>query len=101
MEDNFYEVSSERLFPISKEQQLKQQKEQNEYERERPLITSVMKYLEREISRLEKVDSIKCTDDPEVFMREVKVNQEVCKILRQKLGTIKTKVRQFDKKKKS
>lgn len=98
MEDNFYETSSERLFPLSKEQQQRKQKERNDFERERPLITSVMEYLEKEIANLEKIDAIKHTNDPETFMREVMVNQKVCKVLRQKLGTIKTKVRQFDKK---
>ena len=99
MEDNFYQASTERLIKPPRKQEEKVQREKIAYERERPLITTVMKALEEEIAQREKVDAIKNTNDPEAFMREVAINQQVCAVLRQKLGKIKRKVNMFDKKK--
>ena len=97
-EDNFYQTSSERLIKIPEKQQEKLQKEKNSFERERPLITDVMKRLEETIGFLEKVDSIKNTSDPEKFMQEVAVNKQTCAVLRRELDFIKAKVSMYDKK---
>ena len=98
MEDNFYKASTERLIKPTERQQEKAQEDRNAFDKERPLITSVMKILEASISQREKVDSIKTTDDPEEFMREVAVNKQVCSILRQELEKIKGKVKMYDNK---
>ncbi len=97
MEDNFYQASSERLIPTPKAQADKIKKDKIAYNRERPLITSVMDRLEKAISDREKIDAIKDTKNPENFMREVEVNKQVCAILRSELATIKTAVKKFDK----
>jgi hypothetical protein len=97
MEDNFYQASSERLIPTPKAQADKIKKDKIAYNRERPLITSVMDRLEKAISDREKIDAIKDTKNPENFMREVEVNKQVCAILRSELAIIKTAVKKFDK----
>jgi len=97
MEDNFYQASSERLIPTPKAQADKIKKDKIAYNRERPLITSVMDRLEKAISDREKIDAIKDTKNPENFMREVEVNKQVCAILRSELDIIKTAVKKFDK----
>lgn len=97
MEDNFYQASSERLIPTPKAQADKIKKDKIAFNRERPLITSVMERLEKAISDREKIDSIKETKNPEDFMREVAVNKQVCAILRSELAVIKTAVKKFDK----
>lgn len=99
MEDNFYKVSTERLIQPPKEQQEKTKRDKILYERERPLITAVVKRLEEKISVYEKIDSVKNTTDPEAFMREIAVNKQTCAILRSELSWIKTKVKMFDDKK--
>lgn len=97
MEDNFYQASSERLIPTPKAQADKIKKDKIAYNRERPLITSVMDRLEKAISDRERIDAIKDTKNPENFMREVEVNKQVCAILRSELAIIKTAVKKFDK----
>lgn len=97
MEDNFYQASSERLIPTPKAQADKIKKDKIAFNRERPLITSVMERLEKAIADREKIDSIKETKNPENFMREVAVNKQVCAILRSELAVIKTAVKKFDK----
>lgn len=97
MEDNFYTTSTERLFGTPRKQQEKLQQSKNAFERERPLITAVMKHLAEEISIREKVDSITCKDNPEQFMREVEINKQVCNILRRHLSTLESKARMYDK----
>lgn len=99
MEDNFYQVSTERLIKPTKRQRKKVQQDKNAYEHERPLITAVMERLEKDIEKLEKIDSIKSLSNPEEFMREVAVNKEVCAVLRRELSVIKNKVKMFDAKK--
>ena len=96
MEDNFYKVSTERLIHIPKEQLEKTKRDKISYERERPLVTAVMKRLEEKIASYEKIDSIKTTDNPEDFMREVAVNKQVCATLKRELDWLKTKVKMFD-----
>lgn len=99
MEDNFYQVSTERLIEPPKKQQEKVQKDKRDFERERPLITAVMKRLEEDIAEYKKIDRISNTSDPEAFMREVAVNKQVCAILERELNVIKAKVRMYDNKK--
>lgn len=96
MEDNFYQVSTERLIAPPKEQQKKLRQDKNSFIKERPLITAEIESLKAEIAFREKVDSITETKDPEVFMREVEVNKQVCTILRKYLENLETKVRMFD-----
>ena len=100
MEDNFYQASTERLIPPTKEQQEKIHHGRIAFEKERPIVAAVIAHLEESIAYRERVDSIKKTDDPEAFMREVAINKEVCSILRHELNAINTKVRMFDGKKK-
>ena len=99
MEDNFYQASTEKLIKPTERQQEKVQQARNAFERERPLITSVMEILEKEIAYREKIDSITKIDDPESFMREITVNKQVCSILRRELNKIKGKVKMYDDKK--
>lgn len=99
MEDNFYLVSTERLIKPTKEQQKKVQRDRIAYEHERPLITAVMERIEKDISKLEKIDAVKNMDDPEKFMREIAVNKQVVSVLKRELNVIKVKVRMFDEKK--
>ena len=99
MEDNFYQASTERLIPPTKDQREKLQQSKNAFEKERPIINAVIETLEKEISFREKVDSITETKNPEDFMREVTVNKQVCAILRKNMETLKNQVRMFDKSK--
>lgn len=99
MEDNFYQASTERLIAPPKEQQKKLQQDRISFEKERPLVTTVIEHLEKEISFREKVDSITETKNPEAFMREIEVNKQVCAILRKQLQALETKVRMYDEKK--
>lgn len=100
MEDNFYEVSTERLIKPTSKQEERLQKAKNDFERERPLVTEVIKHLKNEIATFEKIDSITETSDPERFMRQVDVNKKVCSVLKRDLLTLEAKVRMFDKNKK-
>ena len=97
MEDNFYQVSSERLIKPPKAQSDKLKKDRISFEHERPLITEVVKHIEKQISDREKVDFIKNKTDAEKFMREVDVNKQVCDILRHELSIIQTAIKKFDK----
>ncbi len=97
MEDNFYQVSTEKPIAPTEKQKEKVQQAKNAYERERPLITTVMERLKAEIKRLESIDSIEQLNDPEAFMREVAVNKQVCSVLKRELKVIETKVKMFDK----
>lgn len=99
MEDNFYQVSTERLIAPPKEQQRKFHQDRNAFNRERPLITAEIENLKAEIAFREKVDSITETKDPEAFMREVEVNKQVCAILRKYLNNLENRARMFDDKK--
>lgn len=97
MEDNFYQASSERLIKTPKAQSDKMRKEKIAFERERPLITTVMEHLKEDIAARERIDFIDETNDAEKFMREVAVNKQVCAILRHELSIIENKVKMFDK----
>jgi len=99
MEDNFYETSTERLIKQTSAQQIKAQQEKESFERERPLTTIVIAHLKEAIESREKVNSITETDDPEKFMRQVKVNQEVCSILKRDLNFLEGKAKMYDEKK--
>ena len=99
MEDNFYKASTERLISAPKKQQEKFQHDKIIFEKERPLVTAVIENLEENIAIRERIDSIKETNDPESFMREVAVNKQVCAILRKNLEYLKTKASMYDKKK--
>lgn len=97
MEDDFYEASSERFIKPTSRQQEKAQQEKAAFERERPLVTAVIKHLKEQIAFREKLDSITETKDPEAFMREVNVNKQVCDILKRDLRLLETKAKMFDK----
>ena len=99
MEDNFYQASTERLIPPTKDQRKKVQQAKNAFEKERPIINVVIESLKKEISFREKVDSIKETKNAEDFMREVEVNKQICSILRKNLEALENQVRMFDKNK--
>lgn len=99
MEDNFYEVSTERLIKPTSKQEERLQKAKNDFERERPIVSAVIKHLQNEIASLEKIDSITETSDPEKFMRQVDVNKKVCSVLKRDLTALEAKVRMFDKNK--
>lgn len=99
MEDDFYKASTERLIKQPKAQQEKNQQLKNAYERERPLTTAVMERLKKEIAFREKIDSVEKTEDPEMVMREIAVNKQVCSILRRELSFLEGKARMFDSKK--
>ena len=99
MEDNFYQASTERLIPLTKDQRKKVQQAKNAFEKERPIVNAVIETLKKEISFREKVDSIKETKNAENFMREVEVNKQVCSILRKNLEALENQVKMFDKNK--
>lgn len=99
MEDNFYEVSSERLINPTPRQKEKNQQAKNLFERERPLVTEVIRHLKNAIEAREKIDSITETDDSEKFMRQVEINKQVCSILKRDLKMLEAKVKMFDNKK--
>lgn len=99
MEDNFYQASTERLIPPTKDQRKKLQQAKNAFEKERPIVNAVIETLKKEISFREKVDSIKETKNVENFMREVEVNKQVCSILRKNLEALENQVKMFDKNK--
>lgn len=96
-EDNFYTASTERLIKPTSRQQEKALQEKAAFERERPLVTTVIKHLQEQISFREKIDSVTEVKDPEAFMREVNVNKQVCNILRRDLNFLEGKARMFDK----
>ena len=98
MEDNFYS-STENLIKPTSAQQLKAQKEKDDYERERPLTTIVIKHLRAAIEEREKINSITERDDPEKFMRQVIINQEVCSILKRDINFLEGKAKMYDEKK--
>lgn len=97
MEDDFYKASTERLIKPTTRQQEKAQQDRIAFERERPLVTAVIAYLKEQVAFRETVDSIKETNDPEAFMREVNVNKQVRDILKRNLKYLESKVKMFDK----
>ena len=98
MEDNFYLTSTERLIKPSAKQKEKFLHDKLIFEKERPLVTAVIKILKEEIKYRERVDSVTEISDPEKCMRQIDVNRQVCNILRPKVAALERKVRMYDSK---
>ncbi|MBR0403093.1 hypothetical protein IJI55_00875 [Candidatus Saccharibacteria bacterium] len=81
MEDNFYKVSSEKLFPKSKKIDTQLQQAKRAYEKEAPIISETIARLKKQVDFYQSISSIKTENDPEQFMREVAINKRVSEIL--------------------
>lgn len=97
MEDNLYQRSSEKLTTPPKAQEERRMKAKMEYDREKPILSKLLERLHRQVAYYSSIDSIKCTNNTEEFMHEVKANQRVVAILRSEIGAIERLGKMFDK----
>lgn len=97
MEDNLYQRSSEKLITPPQAQEERKLKARMEYDREKPILSKLLERLHRQVNYYSSVDSIKCTNNPEQFMHEVRSNQRVVAILRSEIGAIERLGKMFDK----
>lgn len=97
MEDNLYRRGSEKLITPPQAQEERKLKAKMEYDREKPILSKLLERLHRQVNYYSDVDSIKCTNNPEQFMHEVRANQRVVAILRSEIGAIERLGKMFDK----
>lgn len=99
MEPNIslYPVSSERMFARPKASKERQQKEKIQYDREKPIISSVLEHLHKQVDFYSNIKSVKHHDDPEKFMHEVNANQIVVSILESEISKLERIVKMYDK----
>lgn len=97
MEDNLYQRSSERLITPPQAQTDRLQKAKMEYEREKPILSKLLKRLHEQVDFYSRVDSIDCTSNSEQFMHEVRANKRVVAILRSEINAIERLGKMFDK----
>lgn len=95
MEDDFYQMSSEKLFPKSEKVKSRMRADKNAYEKEAPIISETIARLDEQIEFYKSVKSIKTTDNPEQFMREVDVNKRITAILEREVNRLKGVVKSF------
>lgn len=100
MEDDFYKVSSEKLFPKSGKMVAKFNKDKEAYEKEAPIISETIARLETQIAFYQSVKSIKTTDNAEKFMLEVNTNKKLVEILEREVNRLKGEVKKYSNEKK-
>lgn len=98
MEDNFYKVSSEKLFSKPKQATEKYLKEKRAYEKEAPIISATIARLEKQIAHFKSIDAVKTETDPEQCMREIAINKRVVAILERELKWLEGRVKTYEKK---
>lgn len=94
---NLYPVSSERMFTRPKASKERQQKEKIRYDREKPIISSILEYLHKQADFYSSIKSVKHHNDPEKFMHEVNANQIVVSILENEISKLERMVKMYDK----
>lgn len=97
MEGSLYQRSSEKLITPPKAQEERKLKAKMEYDREKPILSKLLERLHKQVEHYSSVDAIKCTDNPEQFMCEVKANKQVVAILRSEISAIERLGKMFDK----
>ena len=97
MEDNFYKMSSEKLFPKSNKTLDRLQAEKRAYEKEAPIISETIVRLKKQIEHYRSIDSVFVEDDPEKFMREVAVNKRIVAILIKEVERLERMVKIYGK----
>lgn len=95
--DNFYAVSSEKLFQKSDKLIEANQKAKREYEREAPIIAETIERFKQQKEAFESVYRVKEENDPEKFMREVAVNKRVAVILDAEIKRLEGIVKTYGK----
>ena len=97
MEDNLYQISSEKLFSVPKKQRQRELKQKLDYESEKPYLHEIQQYLREEKDSHDKVSAIAETKDVEKFMIEVRSNQRVVEILDNVINHIGGIVKKYEK----
>lgn len=94
-EENFYKVSSEKMFPKSRKRDEAEKKAKNAYLKEAPIISGVICRLEKQIELHSSIFGTSVEDDPEKFMRQVAVNKRLVSILGKEVSYLKNLVKKY------
>ena len=97
MEDNFYQTSSEKLFPKSDKTIEKAQKAKREYEKEAPIIAETIERFKQQKEAYGSVYAVKEEKNPENFMREIAINKRVAAILDAEIQRLEGIVKTYGK----
>ena len=95
-EDILYPISSERLFPKPESVVKKNTKQKDEYNKEKPILMGLLKYIEDQIESYKSVESVR-TDSMDNFRYDVAVNKKMVEILNREKSAIVRLSTMYDK----